>query len=367
MDKDMQGLVAQMLHHRSGGLEKGDPVALPLTSATTFHLPDVQGAPYIYGRNGTPTWDAVEAQLALLEEAEVVSFPSGMAAISAALFATLKAGDTVVLPADGYYVTRVLASGFLAPLGVRVVELPTRSYATADFNGVAVVYLETPSNPGLDVVDIADVAARAHAAGARVIADNTTMTPLLQRPLDLGADLVVAADTKAPGGHSDALFGHVAGRDAALMARVRDWRRLSGAVPGAMEAWLVHRGLETLEVRLERMCATARLIAPRLAEHPMVQALRFPGLPDDPSYDLSRRQMADFGFLIGLTLSDATVAERFLERCAYLVRSTSFGGTHSTAERRARWGDAVPAGFIRLSVGVEPAEALWEAMAEALA
>jgi cystathionine gamma-lyase len=366
MDKDMGARIAGLLHHRNAGLEKGDPVALPLTTATSYHLPSVQGARHIYGRNGTPTWDAVEAQLALLEDAEVVSFPTGMAAIAAGLFATLKAGDTVILPSDGYYVTRVLSDGFLAPLGVTVVQIPTLSFATADFTGAAVVYIETPSNPGLDVIDIADVVARAHAAGAKVIVDNTTMTPLLQRPLDLGADLVVAADTKAPGGHSDALFGHVAGRDTALMARVRDWRRLSGAVPGAMEAWLIHRGLETLEVRLERMCRSADLIAKRLADHPAVRSVRYPGLPDDPSHALAKRQMAGFGFLIGITLADATQAEAFLERCPYMVRSTSFGGTHTSGERRARWGDAVPEGFIRLSIGVEPTETLWAAMDAAL-
>lgn len=366
MNSDMQRRLAGLLHHRSAGLQKGDPVSLPLTTSTSYHLPDVQGAPYIYARNGTPTWEAVEAQLSLLEDAETVTFPSGMGAISAALFATLKAGDRVIIPADGYYVTRVLSQGFLAPLGVDVVQIPTLDYASADFTGASVVYLETPSNPGLDVVDIAAVTARAHAAGAVVIVDNTTMTPLLQRPLDLGADMVVAADTKAPAGHSDALFGHVAGRDAARMARVRDWRRLSGAVPGSMEAWLVHRGLETLEVRLERMCTSAGVIAARLADHPAVLALRYPGLPADPSYALSARQMAGFGFLIGMTLKDATVAEDFLERCPYLVRSTSFGGTHSAGERRARWGDLVPEGFIRLSIGVEPTEALWQAMAEAL-
>lgn len=366
MTEGIDRRIAEMLHHRNAGLAKGDPVALPMISSTSYHLPDVQGAPFIYGRNGTPTWAAVEAQLALLEAAEVVSFPSGMAAISAALMATLKAGDRVILPADGYYVTRVFAREFLAGLGVKVTEVETRDYATADFTGAAVVYLETPSNPGLDLIDIAEVATRAHAAGAVVIADNTTMTPLLQRPLDLGADLVVAADTKAPGGHSDALFGHVAGRDERVMARVRDWRRLSGAVPGAMEAWLVHRGLETLEVRLARMCASAGVIAARLADHAAVRAIRFPGLAGDPSHDLARRQMADFGFLIGVTLKDATAAEAFLARAAFMVRATSFGATHTSGERRARWGDAVPEGFLRLSIGVEPVETLWDDMAAAL-
>jgi len=334
--------IARMLHHRSQGLEKGDPVALPLTTSTAFHLPEVQGAAHIYARNGTPTWDAVEAQLAVLEAAEVVGFPSGMAAITAALMATLAAGDKVILPGDGYYVSRLLSVGFLVPLGIRVQQIPTLDFVTADFTGARVVYIETPSNPGLDVIDIADVVARAHAAGALVIADNTTMTPLLQRPLDLGVDLAVAADTKAAGGHSDALFGHVAGRDGALMARVRDWRRLSGATPGAMEAWLIHRGLETLEVRLQRMCASAVIIAERLAAHPAVLSLRYPGLTGDPAHAVSKRQMAGFGFLIGVTLRDAEDAEGFLARCPYMVRSTSFGGTHTSGERRARWGDSVP-------------------------
>ena len=366
MDDQTRARVARLLHHRKPGLGQGDPIVPPIIPSATFHLPTVQSGGQFYGRNGNPTWDAVEAQLAILEDADCVSFPSGMAAIAAALFATLKAGDRLVIPSDGYYVTRVLSDGFLKPLGVEVTQIPTASYATADFAGAAVVYLETPSNPGLDVVDIAAVATRAHAAGARVIADNTTMTPLLQRPLDLGADLVVAADTKAPAGHSDVLFGHVAGRDAALMTRIRDWRRMAGAIPGPFEAFLVHRGLETLEVRLERMCASAATIAARLAQHPAVRNLRYPGLPGDPSHGAVGGQMANGGFLIGFTLADAAAAEGFLSRCPLIEQSTSFGGTHSAGERRARWGDAVAEGFIRLSVGVEPVEVLWSAIAAAL-
>jgi cystathionine gamma-lyase len=367
MDDETRARVARLLHHRKPALAQGDPIVPPITASATFHLPAVpSGGGPVYGRNGTPIWEAVEAQLAILEGAETVAFPSGMAAIAAALFAVLKAGDRLVIPADGYYVTRVLSEGFLRPLGVTVTELPTAAYAAADFAGAAVVYLETPSNPGLDVVEIAAVAGRARAAGARVIADNTTMTPLLQRPLDRGCDLVVAADTKAPAGHSDVLFGHVAGRDPALMARVRDWRRMAGAIPGPFEAFLVHRGLETLEVRLERMCASAAVIAGRLAAHPAVRGLRYPGLPGDPAHGAVGGQMATGGFLIGLTLADAGTAEAFLARCPLIAQSTSFGGTHTAGERRARWGDVVPEGFVRLSVGVEPVEVLWQAIAAAL-
>lgn len=366
MDRAAQDRAARLLHRRKAGLVKGDPLPPPITAAATFHLPEVEGASHVYGRNAQPVWEALEARLQILEEAECCVFPSGMAAITAALMAVLRSGDRLLVPSDGYYVTRALASGFLAPFGIEVVEQPTHAMAETDLAGYAAVWLETPSNPGLDVVDLAVMAARARLSGARVIVDNTTMTPYLQRPLDLGADLVVAADTKAPAGHADVLMGHVAGRDHALMARVRDWRRLSGAIPGPFEAFLVHRGLETLELRLTRMCDTAQLLATRLADHKAVQTLRYPGLPDDPSYGVAQRQMANGGFLIGLTLSSAETAERFLALCPLLAQTTSFGATHSSAERRARWGDAVAPGFIRLSVGIEPAEVLWQAIDRAL-
>ncbi|MCC5956998.1 MAG: cystathionine gamma-lyase [Natronohydrobacter sp.] len=362
MTADTDARIAHMLHHRKAGLSTGEPVVPPISVATTFHLPQTQGAVHSYGRAGQPTWDAVEAQLAILEDAEVVSFPSGMAAITAALVCCLKAGARVMIPSDGYYVTRLLGRDMLQVYGVDVVAIPTLDMETADFAGFDVIYIETPSNPGLDTVDIAAIAARAHAAGARVIVDNTTMTPLLQRPLDLGADLVVAADTKAPAGHSDALFGHVAGRDTTLMARVADWRRQSGSIPGPFEAYLVHRGLETLEVRLSRMCASAQLIAERLTQHPGISGLRYPGLPSDPSHKAVGGQMTNGGFLIGFELADAATAESFLARCPLLEQATSFGGVHSAAERRARWGDSVADGFIRLSVGVEPVEVLWQSI-----
>lgn len=357
---------ADMLHHRAERLGRGDPISPPLISATTYHLPGLDNAQFTYGRAAMPTWGEVEEQLAILEGATVVGFPSGMAAIAASLFVTLQAAQEVILPADGYYTTRLLAERFLAPLGVKVRLLDTKAYDGADFAGASVVFLESPSNPGLDCCDIALAARKAHAVGARLIVDNTTMTALLQRPLDLGADLVVAADTKAPAGHSDVLYGHVSGRDAGLMARVAEWRKLSGAVPGAFEAWLLHRGLETLEVRLSRMCASAQTIAERLQAHPRIKGLRYPGLALDPSHAIAKRQMAGFGFLMSFELESEEKAEEFLTRCTYLTQTTSFGGTHSAGERRARWGDAVAPGFIRFSVGVEPVEPLWASIAEAL-
>lgn len=363
---DSDDRAARAAHLRRKGLMKGDPVTPPLTLASMYHLPGDPAGHRQYGRFDNPTWEATEDLLSHLEDAPVVAFPSGMAAISALFFGLLKTGDHVLLPSDGYYTTRVLAERFLAPMGVSFDFRPTSSFAEGGFDGYRLVFVETPSNPGLDICDIAAVSKAAHAAGAIVAADNTTMTPYGQRPLDLGADIVVAADTKAPNGHSDTLFGHLASRDATVVEAARDWRKLSGAIPGPFEAWLVHRGLETLEVRFDRMCGSAETIAARFADHPAVASVRFPGLKSAPAHNLASRQMARFGFLIGLTLKDAATAERFIDGCELIQPATSFGGVHTSAERRARWGDDVAEGYVRLSVGCEPVEALWAALDRAL-
>lgn len=357
---------AKLLHHRSNGLKRSEPLSPPIVNSTVFHLPSTPDGPYQYARFGTPTWQAVEDQLSILENAPCVAFPSGMAAISAAFFATVKPGDKIVIPSDGYFATRSFAQECLVPTGVIVEEIPTLSYEAHDFDGVDIVYIETPSNPGLDVCDIVTVTKAARKAGAVTITDNTTMTPYLQRPLDLGSDIVVAADTKAPGGHSDVLFGHVATRCEKTLEKLKQWRTLSGSVPGPFEAWVLHRGLETLELRLERMCNSALTIAERLQNHPMLTMVRYPGLIDDPSYRHSKAQMSGFGFLIGLAFETATHADQFLGRCPYIAETTSFGGLHTSGERRARWGEDVADGFVRLSIGCEPTETLWDAISEAL-
>ncbi len=357
---------AQLAHLRRRKLVKGDPVPLPLTMASIFNLPGDPAGFSQYGRFDNPTWDAAEEMLGHLEDATAIAFPSGMAAISAIFFGLLKTGDRVLLPSDGYYTPRVLAERFLKPMGIAFDLRPTTTYLDGGFDGYRMVFVETPSNPGLDICDIAAVSAAAHAVGAIVVADNTTMTPYGQLPLDLGADLVVAADTKAPNGHSDVLFGHVTSRDAAAIAAIKDWRKLSGAIPGPFEAWLLHRGLETLEIRFDRMCSSAEIIAPRLRDHPKVGALRFPGLPDDPSHNLASSQMQRFGFLIAMTLGSQAEADAFVNGCSLIQPATSFGGVHTSAERRARWGDAVAPGFVRLAVGCEPTEELWAAIETSL-
>jgi cystathionine gamma-lyase len=366
MTSTPQQRAARLAHLRRARLAKGDPVAPPLVMASMYHLPGDPAGFNQYGRFDNPTWTAVEEALGHLEDATALAFPSGMAAISATLFPFLKTGDRILLPSDGYYTTRVLSERFLKPMGVVVETRSTSAFLDGGFAGYRLVFVESPSNPGLDLCDISAAAKAAHEAGAIVVADNTTMTPFGQQPLDLGADIVVAADTKAPNGHSDLLFGHVASRDNDVMARIADWRKLSGAIPGPFEAWLVHRGLETLELRFDRMCNSAQLIAERLAAHPAIATIRYPGLPNDPSHNLARVQMDRFGFLIGLTLSSEQAAEAFIDGCALVQPATSFGGVHSSAERRARWGDAVAPGYVRLSIGCEPVQELWQAIDDAL-
>jgi cystathionine gamma-lyase len=366
MQESSASRAARMAHLRGRHLDKGQPVPPSLEMASIFHLPGDPAGHAQYGRYDNATWSAVEEFLGGLEDAPALAFPSGMAAISATFYALLRSGDRLLLPSDGYYTTRLLADRFLSGMGVAFDTRPTASFGDGGFDGYRMVYVETPANPGLDVCDLRAVSAAAHAAGAVVVADNTTMTPFGQRPLDLGADIVVAADTKAPNGHSDALFGHVATRDGDHLAALKEWRKLSGAIPGPFEAWMVHRGLETLHLRFERMCDSAEILASRLREHPAVAQVRYPGLQDDPSHAIASRQMLRNGFLIGVTLAGADAAEAFIDECALLQPATSFGGVHSAAERRARWGDAVAPGFVRLSVGCEPVEELWAAMAASL-
>jgi cystathionine gamma-lyase len=363
---DIDERFARALHHSTQTTGFGEAFAPPLVNTSVYRLaPDPTG-PYQYARWGNPTWTALEDALSILEDAETLTFPSGMAAIAAVFYGTLKTGDRVLLPADGYYTVRIFAEKYLLSMGVAVDLVSTREVESRDLSGYRLVWLETPSNPGLDLADIAAIAKKASAVGALLAVDNTTMTPLGQRPLDHGADIVVSADTKALNGHSDLLFGHVSSRRAELIGAARDWRKIAGAIPGPFEAWLVHRGLETLEVRFARMGANAQAIAERLSGHPGVVSVRYPGLAAHPAHALAQRQMRGGGSLIALTLADKAAAERFLAGCAFMRESTSFGGVHTSGERRARWGDAVAEGFIRMSVGCEPTEVLWKDIRRAL-
>jgi cystathionine gamma-lyase len=271
--------------------------------------------------------------------------------VSGVLLSVLHPGDTVLLPADGYYTTRSFASEFLADRGVSIREVPTAG-PYPDLAGVRLVLLETPANPGLDVCDIAALAAVAHEAGALLAVDSTTATPLGQQPLALGADLVVASGTKALTGHSDVLLGYVAAGPE-LAARVRVWRNRTGAIPGPFEAWLAHRSLSTLDLRLARQAQNAAAVADLLAARSEVVQLRWPGRPDDPGYAVASRQMRRMPGVVTFTLPDAGHVARFLDAARLVFAATSFGGTHTTADRRAQWGDKAAEGLVRLSCGIE--------------
>jgi cystathionine gamma-lyase len=343
---------------------KHEPTLPGPVFAAHFHLPGDPTGPYTYGRDENPTWTHLERAIGELEapgrdDAETLVFASGMAAISSVLFSQLRAGDVAVLPDDGYQALPLVRAQ-LETYGIEVRTAPTGGDAQLDLlDGAKLLWIETPSNPGLDVCDVRRLVEAAHARGALVAVDNTLATPLGQRPLELGADFSVASGTKQLTGHGDILLGYVTGRDAEAMAAVRRWRKIVGAIPGPMEAWLAHRSIATLQLRVDRQNATALKVAEALRERPEVTGLRYPGLRDDPSHEVASRQMRRYGCVVSFTLPSRARADRFLDALRLVDDATSFGGVRSTAERRGRWGgDAVPEGFIRLSVGAEDPEDL---------
>ena len=342
---------------------QGTPFLPGPTFAAPYHLIGPSDAsPFGYGRDDNPTWSAYEAALGELEGGEAVLFGSGLAAVAAVLLAMVAPGDVVVVPGDGYPAIRELALEHLRPRGIEVRVVQTDADAiTAALPGSTLVWIETPSNPGLAVLDVEVMAAGAHAQGARLVVDNTLATPLLQRPLQLGADLSMASASKALSGHSDLVLGYVAAADPAVAARLHEWRNLTGAIAGPFEAWLAHRSLATLDVRHERQCANALAIARALSERDDVSDVRYPGLPDDPGHALAARIFGGvrFGSVVCFDLRTEARAQAFLAAATLIAEATSFGGVHSSAERRLRWEmDDVSPGFIRLSAGVEDADDL---------
>ena len=322
-----------------------------------------------YGRFQNPTWAAWEAVLATLDGGEAIAFASGMAAVSAVFGVTLKPGDVVVLPSDCYYTTRVLAANWLERVGVQVRLAPTRGNGQAEaLDGARLLWIETPSNPQLDVCDIRHLVQVADARGVLTVVDNTTATAYLQRPLALGVTYVVASDTKALTGHSDLVLGHAATRDPERAAALRAWRTQHGSIPGPMETWLAHRAVATLPLRVTRQCDTALRLATLLASRGDIEAVHYPGLSTHPGHAVAARQMDAFGTVVSFDLSTRARAEAFLGALTLVKEATSFGGVHSNAERRARWGgDAVSEGFIRFSVGCEAPEDLLADVEQALA
>jgi cystathionine gamma-lyase len=363
------GLGTKVIRAGLSTAEQGGPFSQGVCFAATYHASgEPSSSPYTYGRYHNPTWTQFEKALGELESGVALSFASGMAAVAAVFGVTLRPGDVIVMPSDSYYTARLLADGFFTEVGVQVRKAPTAGGALAwQLDGAKLLWLESPSNPGLDVCDIAALAEEAHRRGIPVAVDNTTPTVLGQSPLLLGADFSVSSDSKALTGHSDLILGHVAARDSMWADKLLSWRTQMGAVPGPMEVWLAHRSLATLELRLERQRRNAQMIAEYLASHPKVIETRYPGLPNDPSHEIAARQMRFYGPIVSFVLADREQAEHFLRSCSLVIEATSFGGIHTTAERRGRWkGDVIPEGFIRLSAGCEDGEDLIADIAQAL-
>lgn len=335
--------------------EQGAPLNQSPVFASTFHLSgELPIDSYQYGRFDHPNWQALEQTLGELEQGQALVFPSGMAAGVAVMTALLNTGDTVILPADGYQPMVTYVQTYLAKFGVIVKTVPTLSLLDCDYSEAKLVLIETPSNPLLDVVDIQALANKVHQAGALLAIDNTTCTPIGQQPLAIGADISICAGTKVLNGHSDVVFGHVACKSKELFEQLALWRKLSGSICGPMETYLVQRGLATLDMRLERMCNNALKVAEFLQSHDKVKSIRYPGLVSDPSHQLAEQQMHYQGYIISFDLGSLENANKFLQTANLIIEATSFGGVHTMAERRARWGtDDVPAGLIRLSVGCE--------------
>lgn len=360
MSEQIYGDGTRVVRAGSSEAVPGAPMHSGPVFAAPFHLggadPGIDGAD-VYARYDNPTLREYETSLGTLDGGRCLAFSSGMAALSAVLFGTLSAGDRVLIPSDGYFTSRLLADDELRRFGIDVATVGTAEVEAqlraGRFPGATLILVETPSNPSLDVCDLVAVSELAKAAGALLAVDNTTATPLGQRPLQLGADIVVSSDTKALSGHSDLLLGHVTVSSAEVFARIKGWRDHTGALPGPFETWLAHRSLGTLDLRLARQAQNATALADLLAADPRVHDVRWPWRLDDPSYEIARRQMLRPMGVVSATLDSAEAVARFVAAGALLTAATSFGGLHTTVDRRAQWGDSVTEGFVRISCGCE--------------
>ena len=331
--------------------EPDNPLNAPITMASTY----VAGGDVEYGRYGNPTWTAFEEALGGLEGGRALAFASGMAAVATVLDLAGQ-GTKVVAPRHAYngsvmQLADLEARGRVTSTLVDIADTDAVVAACAD---AALVWLESPTNPALELADIPPIVKAAHEAGAYVVVDNTFATPLLQQPLSMDADIVVHSATKFIAGHSDVLLGALVTRDDDLFDVLKKRRDLIGAVPGPFETWLALRGMRTLHVRMERAQANAQELVRRLAEHPAVGEVRYPG----------------FGAIISIVMAQGALAADLLtHKTKVWLHATSLGGVESTFERRRRWKvepATIPDGLVRMSVGIEDVNDLWDDLATAL-
>lgn len=346
----------------AGRPERGPDVGVnvPIELNSTFLAPGATG----YGRYGNKSWSALESAIEALECGPTLVFSSGIAAISA-FFSILPRGAVITASQNGYSGTMVLlrqaeASGAAE---VRYVDVSNTDQVLAALPGATLLWLESPTNPALEVADMPLLIAAAKSLNIGVAVDNTFATPLVQQPLEMGADVVVHSLTKYISGHSDVILGSLSTKDPALYQRVSDVRKINGAIPGPFEVWLALRGLRTLGVRMERAQSNALEIATRLSLHPAVDRVRYPGLPTDPHHQTAKSFMKGFGAVISFDhVGGADAADRACAASKLVAHATSLGGVESLWERRHRWSvesPTIPTNLIRLSVGIEDLEDLW--------
>ena len=338
---------------------EGASLTPPLDRSTTFrHSGDLE-----YQRSGHPVGIEAEELLGSLDGGNALLFASGLAAVTAVALGLLAPGDRVAIPRDGYFGTERLFAAELSRWGLEHVSFDQTGTVP---RGVRMAFLETPANPSLSFPDLVPFSEAAHAQDTIVVVDATVATPVLLRPLEHGADIVVHSATKALAGHSDALVGAVICRDPAVTERLRAFRTLTGGVAGPDAAWLLLRGLQTLAVRVARSSETALELARRLDRHPRVSRVRYPGLEPDPV--AARYLEGGFGGLLSFdVVGTAQTAQRVEAATRLIANATSLGGVHSTMETRHRYeGDRVPPGLVRLSVGLEHVEDLWADLSHAL-
>lgn len=343
------------------------PLSVPPVLASTY----VEGGAVGYGRNGNPTWTALEDVVGALEGGRALAFASGMAAVAAVLDLSPE-GSVVVAPEVCYSGTSTLFGRLQTQrqFQIRRVDIADTDTTAVALEGATLLWAESPTNPTLTVADLPALFMAARQRGVTICADNTFATPLNQRPLDLGADVVVHSLTKFLAGHADVVLGAAVTRDDATYDRLLEHRTYHGGIPGPAEAWLALRGIRTLHLRVERSQHNAAVLASRLSAHPAVEQVRYPGLPDDPGHERALRQMRGFGAVIAIEIrGGAAAADAVCAATRLWVPATSLGGVESTLERRRRWPEespAVPESLIRLSVGIEDVEDLWDDLAEAL-
>jgi cystathionine gamma-lyase len=375
------GFATRAIHAGQDADPATGATVVPIYATSTY----TQAAPgqhkgYEYSRSGNPTRTALETCLASLEGGERgLAFASGLAA-STAVLSMLKPGNEVVAAADLYGGTYRLLERVFKPWGLvtRYTDDPSAAgFGKLITKSTKLVWIETPTNPLLQILDVAAVAELAHKAGALLAVDNTFASPYLQQPIALGADLVVHSTTKYLGGHSDVVGGAVIGRKD-LLQPIAFYQNAAGGVPGPFDAYLTLRGLKTLAVRMERHSANARRLAAWLSEQQQVARVYYPGLPSHPGHELAKRQMRDFGGMVSIRLKGGgEAAKRFLPRTKLFSLAESLGGveslvchpatmTHASIPADLRIARGVDDGLIRLSVGIEDADDLQEDLRQAL-